>query len=50
MSCILKRTYLKNIFNMMMDVKGKSKDNMKAMMDIPLVCHHKNIELVYFRS
>jgi len=34
----------------MMDVKGKAKDNMKARMDIPLFCHHKNIELVYFSS
>ena len=50
MSCVLKRTYLKNIFNTMMDVKGKAKDNMKARMDIPLFCHHKNIELVYFSS
>jgi hypothetical protein len=25
-----------NIFNMMMDVKGKTKDNMKTRLDLPL--------------
>jgi hypothetical protein len=36
-----------NIFNTVMDMKGKKKDNMEARMDIPLFCHYKNIELVY---
>jgi len=36
-----------NIFNMVMDVKEKTKDNMKAIMDILLFCHCKNMELVY---
>jgi hypothetical protein len=36
-----------NIFNMVMDVKEKTKDNIKAIMNISLFCHHKNIELVY---
>jgi len=31
----------------MMNVKGKKKDNMKARMNIPLLCHHKNMDLVY---
>jgi hypothetical protein len=35
---------------MVMDVKGKTKDNIKAIMNIFLFCHHKNIELVYDRS
>ena len=30
-----------------MDVKGKTKDNIKAIMDISLFCNSKNIELVY---
>jgi hypothetical protein len=30
-----------------MDVKGKTKDNIKAGMDIALFCHCKNMELVY---
>ena len=35
---------------MVMDMKGKPKDNIKARMDIALFCHHKNIELGYVRS
>jgi hypothetical protein len=30
-----------------MDVKRKTKDNMKARMDILLFCHCKNMKLVY---
>jgi hypothetical protein len=33
-----------------MDVKGKTKDNIKARMDITLFCHRKNMELVYVGS
>jgi len=29
-----------------MDVKGKTKDNIKARLDIALFCNHKNMELV----
>jgi hypothetical protein len=36
-----------NILNTIMDVKGKTKDNIKAIMDISLFCNRKNIELVY---
>jgi len=46
----IKKNMFENIFNMVMDVKGKKKDNMKARMDIPLFCHCKNMELVYNRS
>jgi hypothetical protein len=35
-----------NIFNIVMDVKGKIKDNIKARLDIALFCNRKNIELV----
>ena len=35
-----------NIFNTVMDVKGKTKDNIKARLDIALVCNKKNMELV----
>jgi len=31
----------------MIDLKWKTKDNMKTRMDIPLFCHNKNKELVY---
>jgi hypothetical protein len=37
------------ILNTVMDVKLKTKDNMKAKMDIPLFRHRKNMELVYNR-
>jgi hypothetical protein len=43
---IEKNEFEKN-FNTMMDVKGKTKDIMKARMDIYLFCHHKNMKLVY---
>jgi len=50
MLCTLKKNMFKNIFNKIMDVKGKTKDNMKARMDIHLFCHCKNMELVYDES
>jgi hypothetical protein len=33
-----------------MDVKRKTKDNIKARMDIALFCHRKNMKLVYVGS
>ena len=33
-----------------MHVKGKIKDTIKAIMDIALFCHRKNIKLVYLGS
>ena len=36
-----------NIFNTVIDVKEKTKENIKARIDISLFCHHKNMELVY---
>jgi len=39
-----------NIFNMVIDVKGKTKDNINARIDIALFCNCKNIELVYLES
>jgi hypothetical protein len=35
---------------MAMDVKGKTKDNMKARIDISLFYHRKNMELIYDES
>jgi threonine aldolase len=43
----IKNNMFENIFNTMMNVEGKTKDNMKSIMDITLFCHHKNMELVY---
>jgi hypothetical protein len=31
-------------------VKGKTKDNIKTIMNITLFCHRKNMKLVYYRS
>ena len=39
-----------NIFNTGMDVKGKTKDNIKARLDIALYSNRKNVELVYDES
>jgi hypothetical protein len=39
-----------NIFNTVMDVKGKTKDNIKARLDIALYSNRKNMELVYDES
>jgi len=43
----IKRNMFEKIFNTMMDVKGKTKENMKAKMNIPSFCHHKNVKLIY---
>jgi hypothetical protein len=41
----------KNMFekkiNRVKNIKGKTKDNMKARIDIPLFCHRKNRKLIY---
>jgi hypothetical protein len=42
----IEKNVFKNIFNTVMDVKGKTKDNIKARLDIALVCNRKNMELV----
>ena len=34
-----------NIFNTMMNVSGKTKDNEKARMDLTLYCRRKDLEL-----
>jgi hypothetical protein len=43
----IEKNMFENTFNTMMNVKGKTKDNIKARMNIPLLCHHKNMDLVY---
>jgi hypothetical protein len=40
----IEKNMFENIFNTVMDVKGKIKDNIKARIDIALICHRKNIE------
>jgi len=42
----IEKNMFENIFNTVMDVKGKTKDNIKARLDIALFCNYKNMELV----
>jgi hypothetical protein len=42
----IKKNVFENIFNTVMDVKGKTKDNIKARLDVAVFCNRKNIELV----
>jgi len=46
----IKKNVFENIFNTVMDMKGKTKDNIKARLDITLYCNRKNMELVYDES
>jgi hypothetical protein len=46
----IKKNMFENIFNTVMDMKRKTKDNIKARLDIALYCNRKNIELVYDES
>ena len=43
----IEKNMLKNIFNTIIDVKGKTKDNIKAKLDIALLCNCKNMKLVF---
>ena len=39
----IEKNVFKNIFNIVMDVKGKTKDNIKARLDVALFCNRKNM-------
>lgn len=41
----IKRNVFENIFNTVMNVKGKTENNMNAKINVSLFFHHKNIEL-----
>ena len=41
----IEKNYFDNLFNTMMDVKGKTKDNLKARMDIKEYCWRKELWL-----
>jgi len=43
----IEKNLFENIFNTVMDVKGKTKDNIKARLDIALLCNLQNIEMVW---
>jgi hypothetical protein len=42
----IEKNVFENIFNIVMDVKRKTNDNIKARLDLALFCNHKNMELV----
>jgi len=42
----IEKNVIENIFNTIMDVKGKTKENIKARLDVALLCNRKNMELV----
>jgi len=46
----IEKNMFENIFNTVMDVKEKTKNNIKARMDIALLCNRKIMELVFDRS
>ena len=41
----IEKIFFDNIFNTVMNVSGKTKDNEKARMDLALYCRWKNLEL-----
>jgi hypothetical protein len=43
----IEKNVFENIFNTVMDVKRKIKDNIKARIDITLFCNQKNMKLVF---
>jgi len=42
----IEKNMFENIFNTVMNVKGKTKDNIKARLDVALFCNRQNMELV----
>jgi hypothetical protein len=43
----IEKNVFENIFNTVINVKGKTKDNIKARLDVAVFCNRKNMELVY---
>jgi len=46
----IKKNMFENIFNMVTDVKEKTRDNIKTRKYIPLFFYHKNMKLIYDMS
>jgi hypothetical protein len=46
----IEKNVFENIFNTVMDVKGKTRDIIRARLDLVLFCNRKNMELVCNRS
>jgi len=42
----IEKNVFANILNMVMDLKGKPKDNIKARMDLALHCDYHNMKLL----
>jgi hypothetical protein len=42
----IKKNMFENIFNTVMDMKWKTKQNIKARLDLPLYCYYENMELI----
>ncbi|KAK4400370.1 hypothetical protein Sango_1143100 [Sesamum angolense] len=41
----IEKNVLDNIFNMVIDIKGKTKDNMNARRNLKIICNHPELEL-----
>ncbi|KAL0348005.1 UNVERIFIED_CONTAM: hypothetical protein Sangu_1028300 [Sesamum angustifolium] len=41
----IEKNVFDNIFNTVMDIKGKTKDNMKARRNLKIICNHPELEL-----
>ncbi|KAL0349978.1 UNVERIFIED_CONTAM: hypothetical protein Sradi_4147000 [Sesamum radiatum] len=41
----IEKNVFNNIFNMVMDIKGKTKDNMNARRDLKIICNRQELEL-----
>jgi hypothetical protein len=46
----IEKNVFENIFNTVMDMKGKTKANIKARLDVALFCNRQNMELVCDKS
>jgi hypothetical protein len=46
----IEKNVFENSFNTVIDVKGKTKENIKARLDVALFCNRQNMKLVYNES
>ncbi|KAK4397989.1 hypothetical protein Sango_1274400 [Sesamum angolense] len=45
----IEKNVFDNIFNMVMDIKGKTKDNMNSRRDLKIICNRPELELDEYR-
>ena len=43
----IEKNMFENIFNIVIGMKRKTKENMKTRVNIPLFCHRKNMKLIH---